>query len=445
MNGIQEGDYLFNDTTHTTILAYLGNAGRVTVPDGVTTIGASAFKNNTDLFVVELPNTVTTIEDEAFRDCPNLLRLTMPDTMVRIGNYAFTDCESLTSIAWPHGVPQIPTSAFDGCERLSSVRIPNTVTNIGPDAFYGCKSLTSVTLPDSLRIIGTYAFCRCTGLTSVTLPDSLHIIGNYAFSRCTGLTSVTIPEGVVGVYNGAFRYCDNLTSVSLPSSLASINNYVFAACTALEEITCHALTAPSTAANTFSNVDSAVVVNIPCGSLASYQAAWTRFHNFSETFPYAFSATSIDPTLGTVTVLTAPSCQDTAVVEASPAEGNLFVRWNDGNMDNPRILAVTADTHLVALFGIVIHDTIHDTVIIHDTIRVGVNDVDVVNAKVYSDNGQIVVEGTDGNTVTLFDMAGRILATKQDSYATLRFDVPATGAYLVRIGNCAARKIVVRL
>ena len=490
MNGIQEGDYLFNDTTHTTILAYLGNAGRVTVPDGVTTIGASAFKGNTDLFMVELPNTVTTIEDEAFRGCTNLLSLTLPDTMVRIGNYAFYGCENLTSIAWPHGVPQIPTCALDGCVSLTSVRIPNTVTNIGPDAFYECESLTSVTLPDSLRIIGTYAFCRCTSLTSVTLPDSLQIIGNYAFSRCTSLSSVTIPEGVVSVYNGAFRYCDNLTSVSLPSSLASINNYVFAACTALEEITCHALTAPSTGANTFAGVDSAVVVNIPCGSQASYQAAWTRFHNFSETYPYAFSATSADPTLGSVTVLTAPSCQDTAaVVEAIPAAGNLFVRWNDGNSDNPRTLVVTADTHLVASFALSVHDTtyvdvhdttyvpvhdttyvpvhdttyiiqvdtlylidtlwrydtvtIHDTVYIYDTIYVGVDEVETSSAKVYVQDGQIVVDGAEGDRVALYDMTGRLLATRRESFQPLFFPVPATGTYLVKVGNRNIKKVVV--
>ena len=491
MNGVREGDYLFNDTTHTTILAYLGNAGRVTVPDGVTTIGASAFKNNTDLFVVELPNTVTTIEDEAFRDCPNLLRLTLPDTMGSIGGYAFTDCESLTSIVWPHGVLQIPTAALSGCVSLTSMRIPNTVTNIGSNAFYGCESLTSVTLPDSLRIIGPYAFSRCTGLTSVTLPDSLQIIGNYAFSRCTGLTSVTIPEGVVGVYNGAFRYCDNLTSVSLPSSLASIINYVFAACPALEEITCHALTAPSTAANTFANVDSAAVVNIPCGSLASYQAAWLRFHNYSESFPYVFSATSADPTMGSVTVLTAPSCQDTAaVVEATPAAGNLFVRWNDGNTDNPRTLVVTADTHLVANFAIAIHDTtyvdvhdttfvdvhdttfidvhdttfitqidtlyltdtlwmndtlvFYDTVYIHDTIYVGVDEVETTSAKVYVQSGQIVVDGAEGDWVALYDATGRLLATRRDTFQPLYFPVTTTGAYLVKIGNHPARKVVVK-
>ena len=484
INGLLMGDFYYADSTFTTILAYLGHAPHVVVPDSVTTIAASAFQNNTDLYFVELPNTVTTIGDAAFRGCTNLLMVTLPDTMESIGGQLFYDCINLLSASWPHGVAEIPTSTFDGCERLASVRIPNTVTGIGMYAFYYCKSLTAISLPDSLQSIDSYAFYKCSGLNSVSLPDSLQDIGMYAFAYCSGLTSVTIPEGVERLYNGVFRSCDQLASVTLPSTMANINNYAFAGCTALAEITSHALTAPTQAANTFFDVDSAVVVNVPCGSLTSYQDSWLRFHNFNEAFPYAFSATTADPNMGSVAVLTAPSCQNTAAqIQATPTEGHLFLRWNDGNTDNPRSLVVTADTHLVASFALSIHDTsyitIHDTtllpvhdttyipvhdttyitltdtlfstdtiwmtdtVYVHDTVYVGINDVEVLDAKIYSSNGQIVVEGANDNTVFLFDISGRILATKQDSSIPLRFDTPASGAYLVKIGNYPPRRIVV--
>ena len=38
----------------------------------------------------------------------------------------------------------------------------------------------------------------------------------------------------------------------------------------------------------------------------------------------------------------------------------------------------------------------------------------MIDAKVYSCDGRIVVEGADGNSVTLYDIAGRILATRRD-------------------------------
>lgn len=453
MNGVMMGDFLYYDTTYTTILAYLGNAGIVTVPDGVTTIGASAFEDNTNLYKVELPESVNIIENDAFSGCTNLLMVTMPDTMESIGNYVFYGCRNLTSISLPYGLTVIPNRAFYNCKHLTSVNIPNTVTTIAMFAFYGCNALTTVTLPDSLRNIG-----------------------NYIFYGCTGLTSVTIPEGVESINKGAFYGCESLTTVTLPSTMTNLNTSVFAGCTALEEITSNAITAPTPAsANTFNNVDSNVVVNIPCGSLASYQAAWTRFHNFNETSAYVFSATSADPTMGTVTVLTTPSCQDTAaVVEAIPAVGNLFVRWNDGNTDNPRTLVVTADTHLVACFAMSIHDTtyvnvhdttyvtltdtiyiyVHDTtfvtltdtvyIYVYDTVYVGINDVEVLDVRVYASNGQIVIEGAEGNSVMLFDVNGRRLeAIRQSFDHVVRFNVPVSGTYIVKIGNYPARKIVI--
>ena len=91
------------------------------------------------------------------------------------------------------------------------------------------------------------------------------------------------------------------------------------------------------------------------------------------------------------------------------------------------------------------YDTIwlHDTIIIHDTLVVGADEVDALNAKIYTSHGQIVVEGTEDNTVWLYDINGRILATKQDEYSALRFDVPASGTYLIKVGHHPARKVVV--
>ena len=86
---------------------------------------------------------------------------------------------------------------------------------------------------------------------------------------------------------------------------------------------------------------------------------------------------------------------------------------------------------------------IHDTVYIHDTIYVGVDEVEAVNVKIYGSEGQVVVEGAEGQQVTLFDAVGRQLAVRRDEYGLLRLEVPATGTYLVKVGTLPARKIVV--
>ncbi|MBR6899344.1 MAG: hypothetical protein IKN29_03510, partial [Bacteroidales bacterium] len=74
---------------------------------------------------------------------------------------------------------------------------------------------------------------------------------------------------------------------------------------------------------------------------------------------------------------------------------------------------------------------------------VGVDEVETVNVKLYSDGGHVVVEGAEGQRVILYDAVGRKLAVKQDEYGLLRFEVPVSGAYLVKIGNLPARRIVV--
>ncbi len=72
-----------------------------------------------------------------------------------------------------------------------------------------------------------------------------------------------------------------------------------------------------------------------------------------------------------------------------------------------------------------------------------IDDINAIDPIIYSRGGQIVVDGAEGNTVWLYDMSGRVLATKQDDYTPLEFDVPASGAYLIKIGRYPARKIVV--
>ncbi len=139
---------------------------------------------------------------------------------------------------------------------------------------------------------------------------------------------------------------------------------------------------------------------------------------------------------------------------ATPNGNNAFLRWTDGNSYNPRTVTITSDTTFTALFlngTTVLHDTIHDTVyltdtvIIHDTIYLtdGIGNIDMLNAKVYSSQGQIVVEGAEGHPVTIYDVTGRVLATKRVDYTLLRFDIPAVGTYLVKVGAAPARRIVV--
>jgi hypothetical protein len=66
----------------------------------------------------------------------------------------------------------------------------------------------------------------------------------------------------------------------------------------------------------------------------------------------------------------------------------------------------------------------------------------ILEATVYAQEGQIVVEGAGNSTVVLYDVTGRRLAVKHSDNAPLRFDIAVSGTYLVKVGNAPAKRIV---
>jgi len=211
-----------------TITEYKGKNREVNIPPvirkiPVTSIGDYTFSrrlNKLRVTSVTIPEGVTYIGKSAFFD-NRLTNVTIPSSVTSIGNSAFSS-NRLTSVTIPEGVTYIGESAFSN-NQLTSITIPNSVTSIGGGAFQGNK-LTSVTIGNSVTSIGNSAFYN-NQLTSVTIPSSVTSIENNAFYK-NQLTSVTIQEGVTSIGFHAFRY-NQLTSVTIPDSVTTIENYSF--------------------------------------------------------------------------------------------------------------------------------------------------------------------------------------------------------------------------
>ena len=135
---------------------------------------------------------------------------------------------------------------------------------------------------------------------------------------------------------------------------------------------------------------------------------------------YTVTVVSANPEMGTVGAGGEVEEGESFTIRAIANEGYHFTHWNDGDTNAERTVVVTSDTTFTAYFEA-------------DGGTEGIGGIEAVNAKVYAEHGRIVVEGVEGETVSVFDVAGRQVKNS-DLHA---------GVYMVKIGSAPARKVVV--
>jgi hypothetical protein len=208
-------------------------------------INGTFLSESTKIKEISLPGNITSISGYWWynnslswgRVCPfmctSLTRITLPDGLITIGGMAFYECSSLTNINIPNSVTSIGSHAFYGCRSLTNINLPESVTFIGNSAFCICSSLTQITLPKDITSIGNMTFGWCP-LTSIDIPQGVTSIGSSAFYFCESLTSINIPEGVTDIGVDAFCECSSLKYINIPKSVTSIGNEALAGCPSLK-------------------------------------------------------------------------------------------------------------------------------------------------------------------------------------------------------------------
>ena len=296
MNGFIDNDYIYTDESKTNLIAYLGDASTVVVPESVTTIGLLSFRSCSKLKRVYIPKSVTTMGADVFFDDSEDLTIycEYAEEDKPTGWKSTWNSENYT-VKWDQVlIKYAPTDDINGCYVATSAttlvsgidvcaKNSKISLNAVPSKDYFFSSwndgstinLRSITVTESKEYIATFkplVFEYNNLQYTVTdvekhevsvamkkkpsgnfeIPSTVYdndndeytvtTIENSAFNECTELTSVVIPNTVTSIGEKAFFKCSNLTSITLPEGLTTIQNRAFAQCTSLTLTLPHTVT-----------------------------------------------------------------------------------------------------------------------------------------------------------------------------------------------------------
>ena len=300
----------------------------------------------------------------------------------RLKTDVLTD-QTYAIVGYPRLDPTDIETLWDGYAKpVGTVVIPSTVEyngqsypvlDVGRCAFAYCDEITNVIVPEGVLRLGNATFYECPRLQSVELPQTIIEWETHTFQGDSALVSVNIPEGLTTIPYRTFNRCVSLQSVNIPEGVTSIDKMAFCYCASLQSI------------------------NIPEGVTSIGE--WAFFDCKALT-----DITLACPTPPTVGEDTFNSYDATIHVP-------------DGTVDSYRQ-----------------HDIWGQFTNIVDETSTGIENNDFNGISIYARNGRIVVEGTDGERVQVFNMKGQQVPAAEPLHA---------GIYLVKVGNRLTRKIMV--
>lgn len=205
------------------VFANCVNLKNINIPESVKTLGNCVFVNCMSLESLDLSQ-FTTVGNTLISGCSSLKSIVLPDYMTVLSDSYFKDCASLESCVLPANLTKIGQNAFRGCVSLKAIDFPESLTTIMYNAFENCKSLSSIRIPSNVTIIAGGAFSECQNLATFSLSDNENIlIDNGCLSDCQALENVRLNAKKIELGSG-FLSGTNISKIEIPSVVEVISD-----------------------------------------------------------------------------------------------------------------------------------------------------------------------------------------------------------------------------
>lgn len=377
-----------------------------------------------------------------------------------ISNHAFYECTGLTSVAIPDGVIALRAQAFRGCSGMTSISLPASLDSLYGYSLAYCSALVNVAIGCAVPPVCLANVFSNTTLSAATLNvpcgsatawsavSPWNQFGTITDDACNVTLTVAANYSSRGMVTGSgtFPYGTNVLLTATPSA-----GFFFACWSDGDTLNPRVLNLHEDCSltamffalrydslfvpvhDTVTLHDTVTVVMVHVDTVFVHD---TELVTLTE-IDTVYRTDTIMPTIFRLTVAADGGgvgigngllpAGTVAEIGALSMEGKRFLRWDDGNADNPRTITLTGNMTFTALFE-----------------TLGIQQVDQgLPWTATANGGDIVVGGVQGRQLRIFSADGRQLYGGLAHSDAVRFRCAAAGVYLVSVDGGAARKIVI--
>ena len=230
------------------LITYKGKSKLVKVPEGITTIGASAFWNNTFVEEIILPNSLKRLGGDCFYYCTNLKKVNIPSEVWIMGNNPFAGCPKLELTNESpyfvledgilYGRDKKDVIYYPINKQAKEYVVPSTVSCIGKHCFFDCDNLERIVIHENVVRFENNPFSGCTKLEVENHSPYYHFENGVIYNKfkttiigCLNgsqIDELIIPETVTAINRNAFWNCKGIKKVVITKNIVRIGYNPFA-------------------------------------------------------------------------------------------------------------------------------------------------------------------------------------------------------------------------